>query len=639
MIIAMAGHVDHGKTSLIRALTGIDPDRLPDERRRGMTIDLGFAHARLGTDPASPLIGFVDVPGHERFLGNMLAGVMGVDTALLIIAADDGPMPQTVEHLAILRLIGITDLTVALSKIDRVDAEHFGASRARVVETLVQAGFPTPPIIPVSSQTGAGLDALAEHLSAKASDWRPRASAGRFRLSVDRAFVVDGTGLVVTGTVIAGSLGVGDRLILSPRRLAARVRGLQRHYQATDQVSAGDRCALAIAGPQIERGRIRRGDWLVDPALHAPTQRLDATIQGVAGQSLRHGVRVHIHLGAAAIPGRAVTFSGRDLVGEDLVSLTLDRPVAALWDDRIVLRDEGSGRVVGGGRVIDPFPPSRRVRRESRTGIVAALGRQDVTEAMTALLAADGWVDLGALALARNLAPATLTEAASALPARLVGGAARPILLADDTARGIATRITERLATWHRDHPDLPGPAKATLLSGLAMLPAEVIETVLRDLLARGAIVSRTRALALPEHQPTLTPADAAAWGQIESVLRAPDLRPPRVRELAVTLGLDPVATEQLLVRLERFGLILRVAPNRFFLPETVAALGVIAETMAREAEAEGTDGFNAGAYSQRSGIGRNLTIQVLEFLDRAGLTRRNGQFRYVLRPVAEVFG
>jgi selenocysteine-specific elongation factor len=213
------------------------------------------------------------------------------------------------------------------------------------------------------------------------------------------------------------------------------------------------------------------------------------------------------------------------------------------------------------------------------------------------------------------------------------------VLLAEATETGIAERITERLGRWHLDHPDLPGPAKAALLGGLAMLPAEVTEAVLRGLIAQDVVVSRGRALALPGHRPRLAPADEAAWGQIEPLLRAPDLRPPRVRELAIPLGLDPAAAEALLLRLERFGLVLRVAPNRFFLPETTTALGAIAETMAREAEADGADGFTAGAYSQRSGIGRNLTIQVLEFLDRAGLTRRNGEFRHLNRTVTEVFG
>ena len=633
MIIAMAGHVDHGKTSLIRTLTGIDPDRLPAEKQRGMTIDLGFAHVRL---PNGSLVGFVDVPGHERFLGNMLAGVLSVDTALLVVAADDGPMPQTREHLAVLRLTGVSDLAVAITKIDRVDADRLAVVCHQVRDLLTTAGYPEAVLLPVSSQTGAGMDALRAFLEAKTASQTPRDAIGAFRLSVDRAFVVAGSGLVVTGTVTAGQVSVGDRLVLSSGRLAARVRGIQRHHVASDTAQAGDRCALAIVGPRLERDRIRRGDWLIDPALYQPSRRFDIHAQATEAHTLKHGGRVHVHIGAAAIQGRAATLEGRDLSDgtEDFVHVVLDRPTAPLFGDRVILRDEGSGRVVAGGTVVDPFTPERRIRRDLRLRTLTALRHADPRAAMIDLLDVEGWIDITPLARARNHPRADLTAAAIGLPARLVGTDANPVLLSDTARAGIQASQTSRLAQYHEANPELFGPTKAALLAGFGGPPPDVAEAALRDLIDTGAVVRHGRALALPGHSPALADVDQAAWTRIEPVMMTAGLRAPRVRELAAILGLEPEVMEHQLTRLERFGLLMRVAPNRFFLPSAIAALGAIAETLATEDEA---GGFVAGSFAQRSGIGRNLTIQVLEFLDRLGATQRHGEQRFIRRPIAEI--
>lgn len=635
MIIAMAGHVDHGKTSLIRALTGIDPDRLPDEKQRGMTIDLGFAHAPL---PGGGTIGFVDVPGHERFLGNMLAGVLAVDSVLLVVAADDGPMPQTEEHLAILRLVGIHDLTAVITKVDRVDDAHRAAAEARLAGLLARTGFGGAPILRVSAVSGEGIESLRDRLASKAAAWRPRPADGRFRLPIDRVFVIPGAGLMVTGTIAAGSVRVGDRLVVSPSRLAARVRSVQRHHDAAESAQAGDRCALALSGPQIERGRVHRGDWLVDAGLHAPTARVDMKAAAADARLLRHGTRVRAHLGAAAIGARALVLSGTDLEPgtEAFVALALERPVPALYGDRIVLRDEGTGRVVAGGSVIDPFTPDRRVRREIRTATLAAMAEPDEGAALAGLLATEGWVDLTRFILARNLDAGRAAALADAAGATRIGRASRPVLLSA-TARGaVADWLLNRLRGWHMQHPELPGPTKAALLGGAVLAPVDVAEAVLLELLADGMVVQRAAAVSLPEHEPKLGPVDEAHWQTVRRIMADCGRRAPRVRELAEALTMLPEAADALLVRLERFGLLLRVAPNRFFLPETVAELGSLAEEL--DGEAEGL-GFTAATYNQRSGIGRNLTIQVLEYLDRLGITHRSGEYRHVVRPAAEVLG
>jgi selenocysteine-specific elongation factor len=643
VIIALAGHVDHGKTALIRALTGIDPDRLPEEKKRGMTIDLGFAHVRL---KSGAMVGFVDVPGHERFLANMLAGVLSIDTVLLVIAADDGPMPQTMEHLSILRLTGVLDLTVVISKIDRVDASHLDATRAAVHSVLDSAGYHAAPVLETSTVTGHGIPAVLAMIETKAATHRARDASGGFRLAIDRSFSPAGAGLVVTGTAAAGTVSVGDRLLLSPPRLAARVRGIQVHSEAAATARAGDRCALAITGPRIERTKLKRGDWLIDPSLHAPTQRIDAAVRVAADRALRHAGRVHVHFGASSVTGRVLAQKGCDLApGEEgFITIALDKPSVCLYGDRLILRDDSSGRVVAGGIVIDPFSPDRRVRREQRAASLAAHAIADPAGSFRALLAAEGWADLQRFRVARNLptdfAPELGGPELGAPEIRgnaiRVGSESAPVLVSAATIERVRTSLTSHLAGWHAARADQMGPGKAELLRAASPIPANIAEAVLEVLRSRGDIVRDGLAWRLPGHRPVLAPLDEAWWTRIKAALTKADLRPPRVRELADETRLGFEEMEALLLRFERFGRLVGVASNRFFLPETIVALGEIAHVLAAEAEEAG---FTAAEFNKRSGIGRNLTIVVLEYLDAIGVTRRTGDLRHVVRSAQDVMG
>ncbi len=639
MIIALAGHVDHGKTALIRALTGVDTDRLPDEKRRGMTIDLGFAYTSL---PDGGVLGFVDVPGHERFLQNMLAGVLTIDSVLLIVAADDGPMPQTLEHLAILRLTGVADLTAVITKIDRVEGARIDAVRQELSVLLAGRGYADAPILAVSSLTGEGVPELRHLLIQKS--WPGRAGLGDrepygFRLSIDRSFALTGVGLVVTGTVAAGAVKVGDTLLLSPPRLAARVRSIHVQDRPAEVATAGDRCALAITGARIEKAKLRRGDWLVDPSLHAPTDRLDARVGITEGRKLRHGARIHAHLGAAAIPGRVRVLEGGDLEGgtAGFVHLLLDRPAAALHGDRIVLRDDGTGRIVAGGLVLDPFPPERRRRHGARLAVLAAQAEPEAGAALARLLEVEGWVDLQGFALARNLDPSRLAALAIGLRGQLIGREGHRVLVAPATADTVRSSLLRALAGWHETHPDYAGPGKSALLARSSReVPAAIAEAALHELLSEGLVVQQGAAFRLPGHRPTLGEADEAFSLRIEALLAEAGLRPPRVRELMEEVGLPLAATEALLERLERFGRLLRVAPNRYFLPRTVTEIARLAAEMA-DAREEG--GFTAADFNRSTGMGRNLAIEVLEYLDRAGITQRNGDLRHVVRTAEVALG
>ncbi len=475
MILATAGHIDHGKTSLVRALTGIDADRLPEEKRRGLTIDLGFAYAAL---PDGSEIGFVDVPGHERFLPNMLAGVLSIDRVLLVVAADDGPRPQTIEHLDILELIEVAEITAIVTKIDRVMPERTAMVAAEVAILLAEAGYPEAPIFAVSSHTGEGVSALTRHLQESArfaAQARAAAEpAGLFRMAIDRAFTLPGIGLVVTGTVGGGTVAVGDRLTVAPRHIAVRVRGLQAHNHAIASATAGERCAINIAGTFPDGGEPRRGDWLTAPERYLPVRRVDLLLRPSrhAEMRLRDGLLVHLHLGTEDAIGRAAVLGGRTLaLGESgFVQVEVDQPIAALAGDRVVLRDHAARTTLAGGRIVDPLPPRRGRRSPAQLALLAAMAPADPITALRQMLGVASVVDLAQLALIRNLAPAQAAALADAgaREFRVVGPEGAAVAVTRQYLAALADQIAAALARWHQAQPDMLGPSSVGIVGAVA---------------------------------------------------------------------------------------------------------------------------------------------------------------------------
>jgi selenocysteine-specific elongation factor len=640
MILATAGHIDHGKTALIRALTGVDADRLPEEKRRGLTIDLGFAYATL---PDGTELGFVDVPGHERFLSNMLAGVLSIDRVLLVVAADDGPRPQTLEHLDILELIGIGEITGVVTKIDRVDRGRTDVVGAETGALLVMAGFPRPAIFRVSSRTGEGIPALAGHLQksahAAALSRAAASASGLFRMAIDRAFTLPGIGLVVTGTIAAGRVASGDRLVLSPQGTPVRVRGLHGQNRPIEAAATGERCAINLAGSFPEGGEPRRGDWILAAERHAPTTRLDLSLRvsRYAEAPLRDGLLVHLHLGTTDTVGRAAVLGSREIApGESgFVQLDLEHPVGTLCGDRAVLRDHAARRTLAGGRVVDPFAPRRGRRQPARLAVLGAVATTDPAQALARLLAVEGVVDLAQFALARNLAPSELDPLIEAGEFLRVGPARAPLAVTPERLVALGDKVVDALGAWHRAQPDALGPSRPALIMQLrGVAPEAALDAALEALAGVGRVLRQGPIWRLPEHQPRLTRSDERLWERVHPLLAAADLRAPRIRELAAALGLQPEAVERFLSRAERLGWVARVADNRFFLPETLARLADIARELA-DSSLEGT--FTAATFKERCGIGRNVTIQILEYLDKMGVTRRIGDTRIVLRG-REVF-
>ena len=638
MIVATAGHVDHGKTLLVRALTGIDTDRLPEEKKRGLTIDLGFAFL-----PAAPdkTIGFVDVPGHERFIRNMLCGLSGIDFVLFVVAADDGPMPQTREHLAILDLLEVSAGAIVITKIDRVApgrlAEATGETGTLIAGTTLQRA----PVFPVSASSGAGIQKLKEYLLRAARDIAPRGAAGNFRLAVDRCFSLAGAGTVVTGTAVSGTLAAGDQIRAMPANLTLRARSIHVQNAPSQSARAGERCGLNLAGTGLRNAPIGRGDWIVTGEVAPPSRKIDARLRVLESESrpIANWTPVHVHLGAADVTGRVAVLDARDIApgGSGLVQLVLDRPIGALHADRFIVRDQSSRRTIGGGRVIDVFPPARGRARPERLAWIAAMEGLDHEAALATLLDQSALgVDLSRFAANRNLSPNEATALFARVPMHTVATDSGRTGFSVAHWRGLRITILDALAAWHRRAPHAAGPAEDRILHGCGLrLAREALIAIVAQLASEGLVVRTGGSVRLPSHDPGLQAADAVLWRKIAPLLDTKARLPPMVREIAETAGEDAKTIEAMLVRASRFGMVLRVSPNRFLLPAVARRFAEIAEELAQRSPDRRV---TAAAFRDRSGIGRNLTIEVLEFFDRVKFTRRVGDSREILRPATEVF-
>ena len=711
MMIGTAGHIDHGKTSLVRALTGTDTDRLPEEKKRGMSIELGYAFLAPSDDGAAvgkggvasaatagqtevvPAFGlprepiaFIDVPGHEKLLHTMISGATGIDFALLLVAADDGVMPQTCEHLAVLSLLGIDRGVVAITKIDRVDEARVQEVTQQARALLADTPLAHAPIIPVSATRGDGVAELRQLLRAEAarldaahgtdgiadphgSDSPVRATAATepaestadtaaalpaqagFRLAIDRVFSLDGVGTVATGTVHAGRVQVGDvlqQLPDGPKEL--RVRSLHAQNRSTDAAHAGQRCAINLAG--VERDQLQRGHWLAQPGIASVSDRLDVELHlwHAEPRAIRSGTRVHVHLGTTASPAAVAVLDADTLAPgrTGLAQLVLPQPLAAWHGDRLILRDAAGQRIIGGGRVLDSRAPVRYRRTPQRLQLLQALQRPALRDRLAGLLeACEHGVDLRQWQQVFGLASVSAFDASlQTLPHRRLAG---DFIIGEPAWQHLRRSVLDTLAAYHQNATDEIGPDAARLRRLARLRMDDAHWRLLLDALVKEGSVAQSGAFVhLPEHGSQLAARDETLLQRLTPHLMEAGAQGAWVRDLAEHIGEPAANLRPAMARLARSGHLYQVVKDLYLDAATAARLAALvrqlalADTEAAKAtDAQQTSNplpiLTVARFRDASGLGRKRAVQMLEFFDRIGLCRRVGD-THVLRLESEVF-
>ena len=637
MIIATAGHIDHGKSSLVKALTGINTDRLPEEKKRGMSIDLGFAYQELENGTT---LGFVDVPGHEKFVRNMLAGVTSIDYAILIVAADDGPMPQTIEHLSILDILGISEGIVALTKIDRVDDDRLRIVEKEVKNILEGTSLQGSDIFRVSSPHGLGIEEVRSHLETMSDLLEDRSIKGNFRLAIDRSFTVPGAGLIVTGSVFAGKVEIGDNLVLSPQGTHVRVRGIHAQNRESDIGCIGQRCAINITGGQLNKDDIHRGTWLLPKSIHRPIPRFDARISVLSNESkpLAHWTPVHVHIGALEVPGR-VAILGQKFInpGESgLVQIVLDRLIGALKGDGFIIRDQSARRTLAGGRVIDPFSSARGRAKPERLVILNALENNAIIEVLLNLIKLSPLgLNFSSFIRAWNLTVEEALVLEESVETIVIKTEDTDTVFSPNHFDKISVSILNILGDWHLENPEKPGPSSDIIRKLLSIrLAKDIFKGVLKVLVSDGKIIYSGSGFSLPGFENKLNGKDDILWKKIKPLLEKDKFQPPVVHALSNDLKMDARLLQKFLVQIAKLDLVCQVAKNRFLLPESLKGLVEIIDLIGSD-----NSSFGVREFRDKSGIGRNLAIEILEFFDRSGFTWRTGDTRKIIKPSSEIFG
>jgi selenocysteine-specific elongation factor len=636
VVVGTAGHIDHGKSALVQALTGTDPDRLKEEKARGITIDLGFAHAEMG----GINVAFVDVPGHERFVKNMLAGVGGIDLVLLVVAADESVMPQTREHFDICKLLRVPAGVIVLTKSDLADAETRELAAIEVRELVAGSFLEGAPLVTVSARTGEGLDELRAALRAAATAVRTRSADGPARLPVDRVFSVRGFGTVVTGTLVSGRIRADDRLTVMPSTADGRpiaVRGVHVHGSRKEEAVAGQRAAVNLAN--LEVADLTRGQELVTPGAFESTVVADATVDMLPGaRPLRHGARVRFHQGTAEIIGR-VAVIGPAAAGaapaiapgsRGFIRVRLERPAVLTRHDRYILRAYSPPLTIAGGEILDPAPPRGAIRTAAalersreldagRGGDVAAIARMIEEAGRRAF-------PLAALVSRAGVAPQEVDVRAAALTATNRVDRIGEVLVSRRVVDELKAAIGAMLTAHHRAQPLSEGVPREEARERLFRRghPA-VFERVVDDLVQSGTVAGRDR-LSLARHHVALSPAEEQAREAIEAALRRGGLTPTDIAAIVSQHRLVATVAERVVHVLVKQKRLVRL-DTLVFHDEALQSL----KSQIRALKVAGTATIDVAMFKERFGVTRKFAIPLLEYLDRERVTRRAGESRLIL--------
>jgi len=619
MIVATAGHVDHGKTSLIKRLTGVDTDRLEEEKRRGLSINLGYAYRPLSN---GSVLGFIDVPGHTRFINTMIAGVTGIDLGMLVVAADDGPMPQTKEHLDVLRLLGVRDYLIIITKTDRVED-------ARIAEVREQAKLlvgDQVPVFFVSNISGEGIAELQAHLDEIAQRQSVVANSGHFRMSVDRAFSVKGAGLVVTGTATAGKVSVGDTLLLQPHGAKMRVREIHAQDQRVEEGFAGQRCALNIVG-DISRDSIERGNVLVAEPLNFLSQRCDVRLNLLpsAPFALKHLSPVKIHLGAGRYAARIffLEHTGKlDPGATALAQILFDEPISLCHGDRFLLRDDSESVSLGGGVILDPSAPRVGKSRPARLSLLSAMEAGDASTVLSSLVIDQGnVVNLNDFKRDWNIRDDEQQSLVSERM-RLQGSH----LLSKEVWSHYKKDLINKLSAWHQAFPGRDGMPPNELRGELE---ETLFVPLLTEHISDGAILLRGGLVALSTHRTAVSEADLANWNIIEKAYETAENHLPLVSELLLLTKMPRstlLGTIKAAVKAKRM---YKLNDNRFGRPSELLSMAEKVRVLG-----EGGAAFSVAQYKTEIGSGRKLAIELLEYFDGIRFTQRRDNERVILDPL-----
>lgn len=629
VIVGTAGHIDHGKSALVEALTGTHPDRLEEEKRRGITIDLGFAFL----EENGVRFGFVDVPGHERFVSNMLAGAAGIDVLLLVIAADESIKPQTREHFDICRLLGVQRGVVALTKSDLVDNDTLELVRLEAEEYLRGSFLEKAPLVPVSAKTSAGLEELKQALHVAAGSAAVKDASRYFRLPIDRAFAMKGFGSVVTGTLISGSVGPGDEVELFPGGERLRVRGVQSGGKAVERAKPGQRTAVNLAG--IEHTALKRGMVLATPGKFRKTRRIDVRLELLASaRKMKQGTPVHFHAGTAETIAEVFFHGQRELppgVGA-FANLKLRDEILVLPGDRFIVRQFSPVVTIGGGAILDPLARRPMLRDTARIAYLETLERGDRERILAAItdravlglgyeeiVARTAWTDSEIRLTAKTLSERGRVKTVSAEPL---------VLVSENVFAEVRKRILEKVEKFQRENPLLPGILREDLRSSLGKrVRAETFRAGLDDLIAQKKVDAPGELVKKAGSEITLQPEEARAKDQIEAAFAAAGLAVPTVKEVLDKLAIETKRAERLLQILLRKKNLVRVSPELIFHRQALAKLK---ERLANFKKSKG-DRISVPTFKELAGITRKYAIPLLEYLDRERVTRRAGDDRVIL--------
>jgi len=627
LVLGTAGHIDHGKSTLVKALTGTDPDRLAEEKERGITIELGFAHLDL---PSGRGMGVVDVPGHEKFVRQMVAGATGVDVVLLVVAADDGVMPQTREHLAIIDLLGVDRGVVAITKADLVDPDWVELVRADIETLLAGTSLAGAPIVPVSAKSGAGLPELLAVLDELAVDTPSKHANLPMRLPVDRVFTIAGAGTVVTGTMWSGSAKRDDAIEIFPSGERARVRGVQVHSESVDEAHAGQRVAINVAG--VDREAISRGDILAAPDTLTVTDRFDArfTYLGIPGDDrpFESGARVHVNHGTREVLGRVLLMDAEQFrPGESgLAQLRLEEPIAPRYDDRFIVRSYSPVYTIGGGAVLDALPPRRTKLRSHERELLEALQAHDLSSASVGLLGARALpMSSAQVAAALGVPRGQVADELNRAKLERLKVAGETYFVTLEALRSLQAATTRELTAFHDANPKATGIATSALRDRVdRRLEPRVFDSILELLTEKGAVVVDAGQVRDPKASVSALAAESEAEARLVPLLESQGLAPSTVADLAIEAGVDPGLARKVLGRLANDGVIVRVSAEMHFSATAISGARAVLTAYLTSHE----EGASAADLRDALGVSRKYAIPLLEYFDAQGVTKRVGEVR-----------